>query len=169
MHVSQNDTISRLQAAMPDASVQPSEGAKDPTFMVAAGSLLQIAAWLRDEGGYDYLSNVTGVDRGECFEVVYHLYSMAHGGGPLVLKVTGPWDQAEVPSVVGIWPAAEFQEREIYDLLGISFPGHPDLRRIMLWEGFPGHPLRKNFENRTTSNAEMRATMSDEEVPHAAN
>ena len=84
-----------------------------------------------------------------------------------MLKVTGPWEEPTVPSVVGVWPAAEFQEREIYDLLGITFSGHPDLRRILLWDGFPGHPLRKTFENRPVPHAEMLATMSGEEVPHA--
>ncbi len=165
--MSEQDTISRLQAALPGVALQPVDGAKDPTYLVDVAMLPRVAAWLRDQAGFDYLSNVTGVDRGERFEVVYHLYSTVRGGGPLVLKVSGPWERAEVPSLVSIWPSAEFQEREIYDLLGISFSGHPDLRRILLWDGFPGHPLRKAFENRTVSNAEMLATMSDSEVPHA--
>lgn len=167
--MSEHDIISRLQAALPDVHLEPVEGAKDPTFVVAADALLEVSAWLRDQAAYDYLSNVTGVDRGERFEVIYHVYSMGAGGGAIVLKVSGPWDKAEVPSVVSVWPAAEFQEREIFDLLGISFAGHPDLRRILLWDGFPGHPLRKGFENRTVSNAEMLATMHGEEVPHAEN
>lgn len=166
--MSEPDTISRLKAALPDVSIQPVEGAKDPTFLVE-GDLLKAAAWLRDEAGYDLLSNVTGVDRGERFEVVYHLYSTTRGGGALVLKVSGPWETAEVPSLVGIWPAAVFQEREVYDLLGIAFAGHPDLRRILLWDGFPGHPLRKSFENKTFAHAELRATMTSDEVPHAEN
>jgi len=165
--VSEHEAVSRLEAALPGVHLQPVEGAKDPTYLVDATALTQVASWLRTRAGYDYLSNVTGVDRGERFEVVYHFYSTVRGGGPLVLKVSGPWEKAEVPSLVGQWPAAEFQEREIYDLLGICFPGHPDLRRILLWDGFPGHPLRKTFENRTASNAEMLATMSDSEVPHA--
>lgn len=165
--MSEQETISRLQAALPGVALQPVDGAKDPTYLVDVAALARVAAWLRDQAGFDYLSNVTGVDRGERFEVVYHLYSTVRGGGPLVLKVSGPWERAEVPSLVSIWPSAEFQEREIYDLLGISFRGHPDLRRILLWDGFPGHPLRKAFENRTARNAEMLATMSDSEVPHA--
>lgn len=167
--MSEHDIISRLQAALPDVKVQAVEGTQDPTFLVAGDALLKVGTWLRDQAVYDYLSNVTGVDRGEQFEVVYHLYSMGRGGGPLVLKVTGSWEQAKVPSVVSVWPSAEFQEREVYDLLGIEFPGHPDLRRIFLWDGFPGYPLRKTFENRTVPNAEMVATMSGEEVPRAEN
>lgn len=165
--MTEQDSIARLQAALPEVQVQPVEGTKDPTFLVAAAGLVAAATWLRDQAGYDYLSSVTGVDRGQQFEVVYHLYSMAQGGGPLVLKVTGSWEEPTVPSVVGVWPAAEFQEREIYDLLGITFSGHPDLRRILLWDGFPGHPLRKTFENHPVPHAEMLATMSGEEVPHA--
>lgn len=165
--MSEHDIISRLRVALPDVEMEVVEGAQDPTLRVASDALLEVAAWLRDQAAYDYLSNVTGVDRGEQFEVVYHVYSMGRGGGPLVLKVTGPWEQAQVPSVVSVWPSAEFQEREIYDLLGLEFSGHPDLRRILLWDGFPGHPLRKTFENRTMSNAEMLATMSGEEVPRA--
>jgi NADH-quinone oxidoreductase subunit C len=167
--MSEQDIISHLQAALPDVDVEVVEGTQDPTYRVPAGALIEVATWLRDHAAYDYLSNVTGVDRGERFEVVYHLYSMGGGGGPLVLKVTGAWERAEVPSVVSVWPSADLQEREIYDLLGISFAGHPDLRRIFLWDGFPGHPLRKTFENRTVSNAEMRATMTGEEVPHVEN
>ena len=167
--MSEQDTIARLQPAIPEAGARPVAEAKDPTWQVEVAALPQVAGWLRDQAGYDYLSNVTGVDRGERFEVVYHLYSTARGGGPLVLKVSGPWEQPEVPSVVGIWPAAEFQEREVFDLLGIRFPGHPDLRRILLWDGFPGHPLRKTFENRPVPHAEMLATMHGEEVPHAEN
>ena len=167
--MSEHDTISRLQAAFPGLDVQSVEGAKDPTLVIPVGELPRVAAWLRDKAGYNYLSNVTGVDRGERFEVIYHLYSIERGGGPLVLKVTGPWDKAEVPSVVGIWPAAQFQEREVYDLLGVFFPGHPDLRRIFLWDGFPGHPLRKTYQNRTMPHAEVLPTMTGEEVPHAEN
>ena len=167
MRVGVNEAVARLQAEL-EVALEPVGAAKDPTYVVAAGDLLRVASWLRDTGGYDYLSSVTGVDRGEAFEVVYHLYC-SQGGGPLVLKVTGPWEQASVPSLVGVWPAAEFQEREAYDLLGIGFDGHPDLRRIVLWEGFPGHPLRKGYENRTVAHAEMLATMGGEEVPHAEN
>lgn len=161
--MSESEILTRLQAAL-GINLRPVEGARDPTYAVAASDLLSVADWLR-KAGYDYLSNVTGVDRGEGFEIVYHLYSTQRGGGPLVLKVGGRWDEPRVPTVTGIWPSAEFQEREVFDLLGIAFSGHPDLRRILLWEGFPGHPLRKNFENTTRPHGEMLATMRDEEVP----
>ncbi|MGC8742647.1 MAG: NADH-quinone oxidoreductase subunit C [Verrucomicrobiia bacterium] len=80
-------------------------------------------------------------------EVVYHLYSMELGHGPLILRLrTGNRaDDVSVPSLTPIWRGAELQEREVYDLFGIKFDGHPDLRRILMWEGFAGHPMRKDY------------------------
>jgi NADH-quinone oxidoreductase subunit D/NADH-quinone oxidoreductase subunit C/D len=115
-------------------------------FLVKPESLLEVAAYLRDELGYDYLSSVTGVDylpEGK-MEVVYHAFRSI-GGPALVFKVQTPRDEAVVPSLVSIYPGAEFQEREAWDLYGIRFEGHPDLRRILLWEGFHGHPMRKDW------------------------
>jgi NADH-quinone oxidoreductase subunit D/NADH-quinone oxidoreductase subunit C/D len=115
--------------------------------LLPADKLLEFAAHARDELGYDYLSSVTGVDylpQG-LMEVVYHAYKTT-GGPALVFKVQVPRDQAEVPSIVSIYPGAELQEREAWDLLGIRFTGHPDLRRVFLWEGFAGYPLRKDWK-----------------------
>jgi NADH-quinone oxidoreductase subunit C len=80
-------------------------------------------------------------------EVVYHLYSMAKKHGPVVLRMrtVNRTDQVEMPSVTPIWRSAEFQEREIFDLYGIVFTGHPDLRRLLMWEGFKDHPMRKDY------------------------
>jgi len=117
-------------------------------WIVDKDNLLQLATALRDELGYDYLSSVTGVDylpEGK-LEVVYHVYKTTGGPG-LVFKVQAPrQDPVEVPSLVSIYPGAELQEREAWDLLGIKFTGHPDLRRILMWEGFAGHPLRKDWK-----------------------
>ncbi len=129
-------------------------GRDGEALIVARDKLLDLARYLRDHEGYDYLSSVTGVDNlthpkrkdVERFEVVYHLYSTKRGGGPLVLKARAPEDDPEIPSLVSVWPGADFQEREIWDLFGIRFPGHPNLRRILLWEGFHGHPLRKDWK-----------------------
>jgi NADH-quinone oxidoreductase subunit C/D len=115
-------------------------------YLVAADRLLETARALRSHLGYDYLSSVTGVDYlpdGK-LEVVYHLYPMAGGPG-LVLKTQVPREAASVPSLVPVFPGADLQEREVWDLLGIRFEGHPDLRRVLLWEGFAGHPLRKDW------------------------
>ncbi|MGC9035118.1 MAG: NADH-quinone oxidoreductase subunit C, partial [Verrucomicrobiia bacterium] len=80
-------------------------------------------------------------------EVVYHLYSMQLAHGPVILRLrTGNrTNDVEVPSLTPVWRGAEFQEREVYDLFGIRFVGHPDLRRILMWEGFAGYPMRKDY------------------------
>jgi NADH-quinone oxidoreductase subunit D/NADH-quinone oxidoreductase subunit C/D len=115
-------------------------------YIVNPDRLREFALAARDELKYDYLSSVTGVDYlpdGK-MEVVYHAYRTA-GGGPLVFKAQLPRENPVVPSLVPIYPGADFQEREAWDLLGIRFEGHPDLRRILMWEGFEGHPLRKDW------------------------
>ena len=116
-------------------------------FIVNAENLIEVATFLRDEIGYDYLASLTGVDYlpDEKFEVVYHLFRTT-GGGALNLKVQIPREDPRVPSLVPVYPGADFQEREAYDMLGIQFEGHPDLRRILLWEGFEGYPLRKDWQ-----------------------
>ncbi len=116
-------------------------------YIVDADKLVEFATALRDEFGYDYLSSVTGVDyvdEGK-LEVVYHAYKTTGGAG-LVFKVQIDREKAEVPSLIDVYVGADFQEREAWDLLGIKFVGHPDLRRILLWEGFDGHPLRKDWK-----------------------
>jgi NADH:ubiquinone oxidoreductase subunit D/NADH:ubiquinone oxidoreductase subunit C len=117
-------------------------------WIVEKDKLIEVATAIRDEFGYDLLSTVTGVDylpEGK-MEVVYHAYKTTGGPG-LVFKVQVPRvDPIEVPSLYSVWPGVEFQEREAWDLLGIRFTGHPDLRRILMWEGFEGHPLRKDWK-----------------------
>jgi NADH-quinone oxidoreductase subunit C/D len=116
-------------------------------WLLEKTNLLEFAATLRDELGYDYLSSITGVDYlpEDRMEVVYQVYKTTGGPG-LMFKVQVPrQDPVEVPSLVSIYPGAEFQEREAWDLLGIKFTGHPDLRRILMWEGFAGFPLRKDW------------------------
>jgi NADH-quinone oxidoreductase subunit C/D len=126
--------------------IQPDERQGYSGYLVPADKLLQVAAGMRDEFGFDYLSSVTGVDYlpQDRMEVVYHLYRSA-GGPALPLKVQVPRQDPTLPSLVPIYPGADFQEREAWDLLGICFSGHPNLRRILMWEGFEGHPLRKDW------------------------
>lgn len=117
-------------------------------FIVNKENLLEVATALRDEFGYDLLSSVTGVDyiADNKMEIVYHAFRTT-GGPVLVFKTqVERVDPIEIPSLVGIWAGAEYQEREIWDLYGIKFTNHPDLRRILLWEGFEGHPLRKDYK-----------------------
>lgn len=125
--------------------------------------IVEVTRTLRDDHGFDLLSNLTAVDQPEAFEVVYHLYSIANPAPPLALKVRlSDKEDPRLPSVTGIWQGANLQEREVYDLFGIVFEGHPRLERILLWEGFPGHPLRKDFVNRVYSHEELRATLPPE-------
>ncbi len=116
-------------------------------LMVKADKIVEVAETLRDELGFNYLSSVTGVDQIEDgkLEVVYHTYSVDKGGSAVVLHVQVDRDDAVVPSLVPVFPGADFQEREAWDMLGIRFEGHPDLRRILTWDEFHGHPLRKDW------------------------
>ncbi len=125
-------------------------------YVVAADKILDVLRYLRDIEGYDFLSNLTCVDYkgyggklrneiSERLEVVYSLYSTRRGGGPISLHVRVPADDT-VPSVTDIFPGANLQEREVYDLFGVTFDGHPNLRRILLWDGFNGHPMRKDWQ-----------------------
>jgi NADH-quinone oxidoreductase subunit C len=92
---------------------------------------------------------VTAVDyiKQDCIEVVYHLYSVALKHGPVVLKVRAPRavEQCRVPSLTPVWRGCEYQEREAFDLYGVKFDGHPDLRRILMWDEFVDHPMRKDY------------------------
>ena len=117
-------------------------------WMVPKDNLIEVATAIRDELVYDLLSTVTGVDYlpENKMEVVYHAYKTTGGPG-LVFKVQVPREEpVEVPSLINVWPGVDFQEREAWDLLGIRFTGHPDLRRILMWEGYHGHPLRKDWK-----------------------
>ncbi len=135
-----------LTTVFPDSTTKD-ERAGYEGYIVDADSLLKVAKYIRDEAGYDYLSSVTAVDYEPdgFFEVVYHLYKTTGGSG-LVIKARTPREDATVPSLFQLYPGADFQEREAWDLMGINFEGHPDLRRILLWEGFAGHPLRKDWQ-----------------------
>lgn len=109
---------------------------------------ITVATRIRDESelNFNYLNLITGVDYADHFEVVYHLTSIEHNRSAVVKLRCGEGRiDPVVPSVYAIWRGADLQEREIYDLMGISFDGHPNLKRIMLWDGFPGHPLRKDY------------------------
>lgn len=117
-------------------------------FIVEKDNLVEVATAIRDEFGYDLLTAVTAVDYlpDNKMEVVYHAYKTTGGPG-LVFRVQAPRvDPIEVPSLINVWPGVDLQEREAWDLYGIKFTGHPDLRRILMWEGYEGHPLRKDWK-----------------------
>ena len=126
----------------------------DHTAVVTPEALGAVLRFCRDEPGllFDMLMDLTAVDYlrypgredGPRFEVVYHLYSVAENHR-LRLKVPVEEDAAEVPSAVPLWPIANWYEREVWDMFGIRFAGHPDLRRLLMYEEFVGHPLRKDY------------------------
>lgn len=117
----------------------------DAVVGVERDELLATMTELKD-AGFDRLGMVTAVDRGEAFVVVYRLHSRSLSAAIFVKTLVARSD-ASIPSVCGIWPAADWQEREVFDLFGIAFEGHPDLRRILLPEEFVGHPLRRDYDD----------------------
>src|SRR5207253_3051736 len=119
----------------------------ETSYRIAPSGLREIAKFCRDELSFDYLLDVTSIDNYSeepRFEIIYHLYSMSHAVH-LRLKLKVPEEVGAIDTVSEIWPTANWHEREIYDMMGIIFNGHPDLRRILLWDGYPYYPLRKDF------------------------
>ena len=125
------------------------------SLLLDSAHAVEAATFLRDDAELrlDYCSNVTGVDWLETehshghLEAVYHLYSMERKHGPVALRLRteNRKDRVHLPSLTPVWRSAEFQEREIFDLYGIIFDGHPDLRRILMWDEFEDHPMRKDY------------------------
>jgi NADH-quinone oxidoreductase subunit C len=119
----------------------------ESTFVILPADLREVAKFCKDELSFDYLIDISSVDNfGEepRFEIVYELYSMTLAIH-LRLKLRVSEDTGEVATVSDIWPTANWHEREIFDMMGIRFADHPDLRRILMWEGYPYFPLRKEF------------------------
>jgi NADH-quinone oxidoreductase subunit C len=119
----------------------------ETTYAIAASDLREIAKFCRDDLSFDYLLDITSIDNfGEepRFEVVYHLYSMRHSLH-LRLKLKLSEEVGALDTISDMWSTADWHEREIYDMMGIKFNGHSDLRRILMWDGYPFFPLRKDF------------------------
>lgn len=156
-------TFKFVKEAFPAAKLQATEFRAQPTLIVPAADLHPIMAFLRDDPrcSYNFLSDVAGIDYLNYpaktlgrFAVVYNLLSYARDDRFFVkvfldptLATDGTADDPGlyVESVCDLWPGAEWPEREVFDMLGIRFRNHPDLRRILLWEAYPGHPLRKDY------------------------
>ena len=132
-----------IRGRIPDALTDFDEA----TIWVKPEAVYDVARLLKDTLELDYLTDLTAVDYREYFELVYHLTSI--GNNHCIVMKTRCYERERpvVPSVVGLWRGADYQEREVYDLMGIGFSGHPNLKRIFLWEGFQGHPLRKDYQN----------------------
>lgn len=136
-----------LLDAFPECVSGPVEFRGEFSLTVERDRVEDVCRHCRDRLGFDLLLDLSGVDypgRTPRFDVVCGLYSMRHAVF-LRLKIGIPEDAAEMPTLTGVWPAADWHEREAYDMFGIRFGGHPDLRRILMWEGYPHHPLRKDF------------------------
>jgi NADH-quinone oxidoreductase subunit C len=136
----------RLKGRFGERVLEAIDKKPDPFAVVDPAALVEICHYLREdpELAMDCLSNETGVDYKDRVEVVYHLFSYRHRHGA-VLKIKLPREQPRVATVENIWKSANWMEREIFDLVGVNFEGHSDLRRILMPEDWPGHPLRKDF------------------------
>jgi NADH-quinone oxidoreductase subunit C len=137
-----------LKARFGDLLAEPAEFRGEVTLRLAdAERIAEVCSLAKKELGFDYLVDITSIDNygdDPRFEVVYHLYGYSHRC-PLRLKTAVSEEKGEMPTVTGIWRTADWHEREIYDMMGVRFRGHPDLRRILMWEGYPYFPLRKDF------------------------
>lgn len=144
--------LERIRAALPEARVElvnnPSPCGQHALW-VQNEDALEVAQFLKNdpELQLDFASNVSGVDYPDHLEAVYHLFSITKKQGPITLRMrTADRDQnVTVPSLTPIWKSADFQEREAFDLFGIRFEGHPDLRRLLMWEEFADFPMRKDY------------------------
>lgn len=127
----------------------------DHSVYISKEKIYEVLKFLKETSGFsfDLLSSITAVDYIDHFEVVYHLKSLITlSKATLKVKLGfGREDQPEIDSSYNLWKGADFQEREVFDLMGIHFVNHPNLKRILLWDGFPGHPLRKDFVTNSQS------------------
>lgn len=141
--LSAKDIISQLSAKFPGAI----EEAGAESILVKSDSLLAVVEHLKDAEGlkFDYINFITAVDYYSYFEVVYMLTSLTYNRSVTLKVRCHNREKPVIPSLSGLYQGADWQEREVYDLMGISFEGHPNLKRVFLWEGFDGYPLRKDW------------------------
>jgi NADH-quinone oxidoreductase subunit C len=148
------EILQRLRDRFAGAVVETHDHRGDHTAVVERAALPDVLRWCRDEPElrFDILMDLTAVDYsrypgredGPRFEVVYHLFSVGHNHR-VRLKVRVDEDDAQVPTAVDLWPIANWFEREVWDMFGVRFAGHPDPRRLLMYEEFAGHPLRKDY------------------------
>jgi len=136
----------KIKEKFPEAVVEFNDSVMQPYIKLVPDHLYEVCRFLRDDAAmdFDFLNIVSGVDYGEMLGTVYHLFSMNHNH-KIVLKVDLPREKPEVPSVADLWRTADWHEREAYDMFGIVFNNHPDLRRILLADDWEGYPLRKDY------------------------
>jgi NADH-quinone oxidoreductase subunit C len=121
--------------------------AQENSLLVKSSSIKNILAFLKGAPGleFNYLNDITAVDYWDYFEIVYQLTSIQHNHKLMVKTRLNGRENLSLPSVVSVYKGADYQEREIFDLMGIKFEGHPNLKPLLLWEGFKGYPLRKDY------------------------
>ena len=141
--LSGSELAERLEQVLPGSVEEHSADA----VWVPPGRVAEVSAFLKAEEdlNFEFLNSISAVDYIEYFEVVYHLTSLRMQHTAVVKAKLHGREDLKMPSVYHVWRGADFQEREVWDLMGISFDGHPNMKRIMLWEGFEGHPLRKDY------------------------
>jgi len=142
------DLAKQLKAKFGDLLSDPIEFRKEITLRVSEVERMpEVCSFAKKEQGFDYLTDISSIDNygdDPRFTLVYHLYGYGHLCA-LRLKTDVSEEKSEAPTVTAIWRTADWHEREIYDMMGIRFRGHPDLRRILMWDGYPYFPLRKDF------------------------
>ena len=142
------ESANKIKAKFGDLISEPTEFRGEITLKLAdAEKIFDVCQFAKSSLGFDYLVDICSVDNyGEDprWTVIYHLRGVANGQD-LRIKTDVSEEKSELPSVLPVWRTANWHEREVYDLMGIRFSGHPDLRRILMWEGYPYHPLRKDF------------------------
>ena len=142
------ESANKIKAKFGDLIAEPTEFRGEITIKLAdAEQIFEVCNFAKRQVGFDYLVDISSVDNyGEDprWTVIYELRSLANNV-ELRLKTDVSEEKSELPSVLGVWRTANWHEREIYDMMGIRFSGHPDLRRILMWEGYPYFPLRKDF------------------------
>jgi NADH-quinone oxidoreductase subunit C len=142
------ELASQLRDQFPDLLSAPAEFRGEVTLVVAdAERIAEVCGFAKAKLGFDLLMDLSSVDNygdDPRWTVVYELYSLV-GNVHLRLKTSVSEEKSELPTVCGVWRTADWHEREIFDMMGIRFSGHPDLRRILMWDGYPYFPLRKDF------------------------
>jgi NADH-quinone oxidoreductase subunit C len=147
--MSKTETIEKIKGQFPDKVLDSHSFRDDETFLVKKESVYEIMKYLRDDPDmiFNFMMDLTAVDymgKDPRFEVVYHLYSLRHNKR---VRIKAPVTESDptIDSIVSLWVAADWYEREVYDMYGIRFNNHPNLKRILLYEEFEGHPLRKDY------------------------
>ena len=142
-----SEAVEKIETRFQDNILLKNSFRDELSLTVSKDSLIEIMTFCKNDLGFDYLVDLTAVDNlgtNPRYEVVYELYSYSDSCH-LRIKVGVDESEREVSSVVGLWPTANWHEREAFDMIGVTFSGHPDMRRILMWEGYPYYPLRKDF------------------------